>query len=141
MNRFPAAVRTVEHENGARSLMRVTASLNRHPADRLIDVTIRDPLLGQEYCRMTVPEARALSMMLQQVLGEIDGMQELMSVTLAEDGTVTSHNAYDADYDKMVQATQHIITELQRRLSDRKFCPYSHGGALRIGDIPVGNGK
>lgn len=61
---------------------------------------------------------------------------EVMSVTLSKDGTVTSHNAYDADFDEMVRATETIISELQTRLSNRKFCPYSHGGALRTGELP-----
>jgi hypothetical protein len=56
---------------------------------------------------------------------------EYMSVSLSRDGVVTSHNAFDADFDEMVVATETIVRELQRRLSDRKFCPYSHGAELR----------
>jgi hypothetical protein len=56
---------------------------------------------------------------------------EYMTVTLSRDGAVTSHNAYDADFDEMVAATEKIIDELQKRLSNRKYCPFSHGAVRR----------
>jgi hypothetical protein len=60
-----------------------------------------------------------------------DGVDEYMTVTLSRDGTVTSHNAYEADFDEMVRATQTIVDALTKRLSDRRYCPYSHGSVLR----------
>lgn len=63
--------------------------------------------------------------------------EEYMTVTLSKDGVVRSHNAFDADFDDMVRATQTIVTTLQARLSNRKYCPYSHGGDLKIGALPI----
>ena len=66
---------------------------------------------------------------------EASGMvDEYMTVTLSRDGTVTSHNAFDADFDEMVRATQTIVDALTKRLSDRRYCPYSHGSVLREGE-------
>lgn len=60
-----------------------------------------------------------------------DEHEEYVTVTLSRDGTVTTHNAFDADFDEMVRATQRIVDVLTIRLSNRKFCPYSHGAALK----------
>jgi hypothetical protein len=63
--------------------------------------------------------------------GEAREDEEYMTVTLSRDGLVQSHNAYDADFDEMVRATETIIRVLSERLSNRKFCPYSHGSKLK----------
>jgi hypothetical protein len=56
---------------------------------------------------------------------------EYMSVTLSRDGTVQSHNAFEANFDEMVEATRTIITALQDRLYNRLKCPFASGKALR----------
>lgn len=62
-------------------------------------------------------------------------VEEYMTVTLSKDGKVTFHSAYDADFDEMVVASQTIVGVLQKRISDRRFCPYSHGAKLRSGSL------
>lgn len=57
--------------------------------------------------------------------------EEYMTVTLSREGVVTSHNAFDADFDEMVTATKTIIDTLQQRLDNRLKCPFSAGKALR----------
>jgi hypothetical protein len=76
---------------------------------------------------------RALSL----PIPEASPLDEWMSVSVTRDGVVTSHNAFDADFDDMVRATQTIITELTKRLENRKYCPYSHGAALRTASPSV----
>lgn len=61
--------------------------------------------------------------------------EEYVTVSLSRDGIVTTHNAFDADFDEMVRATETIVKSLTQRLSDRKFCPYSHGAALKTGAL------
>ena len=56
---------------------------------------------------------------------------EYMSVTIDRDGNVTSHNAYDAKFDEMVDATRKIIAALQERLDRRIKCPFAAGKELR----------
>jgi hypothetical protein len=60
-----------------------------------------------------------------------EASEEYVTVTLSKDGIVMTHNAFEADFDEMVRATQTIVDALQKRLSDRKFCPYSHGAEMR----------
>lgn len=69
-------------------------------------------------------------------------VEEYVTVTLSKDGTVTTSNAFDADFDEMVRATERIIKALTERLSNRKFCPYSHGAALKHAlDAPTPKGE
>jgi len=60
-----------------------------------------------------------------------DHADEFMSVSITRDGVVTSHNAYDADFDQMVGATQKIIEALQQRYANRLKCPFASGKELR----------
>ena len=56
---------------------------------------------------------------------------EYMSVSISRDGVVTSHNAYDANFDEMVVATRKIIEALQDRYANRLKCPFAAGKELR----------
>jgi hypothetical protein len=56
---------------------------------------------------------------------------EFMSVSIDRDGNVASHNAYDANFDEMVDATRKIIAALQSRLDNRVKCPFAAGKELR----------
>jgi len=88
---------------------------NALPEERDLYRTDADAILALQAAQHRQPEAA----------------DEYMSVSITRDGIVTSHNAYDADFDEMVAATEKIVSELQKRLSDRKYCPYSHGGARK----------
>ena len=60
-----------------------------------------------------------------------DHADEYMSVSISRDGVITSHNAFDANFDEMVQATRSIIEQLQTRLDNYLKCPFASGKALR----------
>lgn len=70
------------------------------------------------------------------VVAEAGEDDEYMSVSIDRAGIVTSHNAYDADFDEMVTATQAIIRALQARLDNRLACPFAAGKAL-LGRHPL----
>lgn len=65
---------------------------------------------------------------------------EFMSVSITRDGVVTSHNAYDANFDEMVEATQKIIAALTERYNNRLKCPFAAGKALREGWTDASHG-
>lgn len=67
---------------------------------------------------------------------EVEGA-EYMSVTIDRDGHVTAHNAYDANFDEMVDATRKIIAALQERLARRLKCPFAAGKELRTTTAPA----
>lgn len=58
-------------------------------------------------------------------LGTDAEREEYMTVTLSKDGTVTSHHAFDADWDEMVKATETIVAALQERLVGKGYCPFA----------------
>ncbi len=66
---------------------------------------------------------------------------EYMSVSVTKDGVVTSHNAFNATFDDMVEATRTIIDTLQVRLDNRVNCPFAAGTSLREENLPPVNWK